>query len=336
KAFSDKKNTKQFPAFSQQSDISLSMWKNLQRLQRSADFLQLCLQQRRSREQLVEQGIMPPLKSPAAFHEQIRSLERARTGNFLKHKLCSRPERSQLVRMHILQETQAQPSLQATQMKLKRVRLADDLNEKIAQRPGAMELVEKNILPVDSAVEEVINGGETKKQQDVYNFDEESSDALSPKQPDSQQSPRSTSTSPREPGYRSNSDLLVLAMLTVLSDTLDCDQTQGSNIPQMVSSGFTFPLFLCCVLQQSLPKLPSERSRSKRSKESKPRVKKLKYHQYIPPDQKQELNEVPMDSAYARLLQQQQQFLQLQILSQQQQQYNYQSVLPATPKYGSI
>uniref|UniRef100_A0A7N6C501 Phosphatase and actin regulator n=1 Tax=Anabas testudineus TaxID=64144 RepID=A0A7N6C501_ANATE len=86
------------------------------------------------------------LKTPAAFHEQIRSLERARTGNFLKHKLCSRPDRSQLVRMHILQETQAEPSLQATQMKLKRARLADDLNEKIAQRPGPMDLVEKNIL----------------------------------------------------------------------------------------------------------------------------------------------------------------------------------------------
>uniref|UniRef100_A0A672YCB5 Phosphatase and actin regulator n=1 Tax=Sphaeramia orbicularis TaxID=375764 RepID=A0A672YCB5_9TELE len=100
----------------------------------------------------------PALKTPAAFHEQIRSLERARAGNFLKHKLCSRPERSELVRMHILQETQAEPSLQATQMKLKRARLADDLNEKIAQRPGPMELVEKNILPVDSGVKEVING----------------------------------------------------------------------------------------------------------------------------------------------------------------------------------
>uniref|UniRef100_A0A3B4FLB2 Phosphatase and actin regulator n=2 Tax=Haplochromini TaxID=319058 RepID=A0A3B4FLB2_9CICH len=103
---------------------------------------------------------LPPatLKAPAAFHEQIRSLERARTGTFLKHKLCSRPGRSELVRMHILQETHAEPSLQATQMKLKRARLTDDLNEKIAQRPGPMELVEKNILPVDPGVEEVNNG----------------------------------------------------------------------------------------------------------------------------------------------------------------------------------
>lgn len=80
--------------------------------------------------------LLTALKTPAAFHEQIRSLERAKvrreldyiintaadhvsvdlhlkmmslyyflikTGNFLKHKLCSRPERSELVRMHILQ-----------------------------------------------------------------------------------------------------------------------------------------------------------------------------------------------------------------------------------------
>ncbi len=94
------------------------------------------------------------------------------------------------------------------------------------------------------------------------------------------------------------------------------------------------PLFCVVSLQQSLPKLSGDKSRSKKSKEPKPRVKKLKYHQYIPPDQKQDLNEVPMDSAYARLLQQQQEFLQLQILNQQQQQYNYQAVSPATLKYG--
>jgi len=43
-----------------------------------------------------------------------------------------------------------------------------------------------------------------------------------------------------------------------------------------------------------------------------------------------------MDSSYAKILQQQQLFLQLQILNQQQQQhYNYQTILPAPPKYGS-
>lgn len=51
---------------------------NLPPLSERKNVLQLKLQQRRTREELVSQGIMPPLKSPAAFHEQRRSLERAR------------------------------------------------------------------------------------------------------------------------------------------------------------------------------------------------------------------------------------------------------------------
>ncbi|NXY91572.1 MKL2 protein, partial [Alcedo cyanopectus] len=87
------------------------------------------------------------------------------------------------------------------------------------------------------------------------------------------------------------------------------------------------------LVKQSHPKNPNDKHRSKKCKEPKPRVKKLKYHQYIPPDQKGEKNEPQMDSNYARLLQQQQLFLQLQILSQQQQHYNYQTILPAPLKY---
>ncbi|XP_071374741.1 myocardin-related transcription factor B [Centroberyx affinis] len=313
--------------------------------------LQLRLQQRRTREQLVEQGIMPPLKTPAAFHEQIRSLERARTGNFLKHKICSRPERSELVRMHILQETQAEPSLQATQMKLKRARLADDLNEKIAQRPGPLELVVKNILPVDNGVKEAIADGKVNypKTLDVYNFDEDSSDALSPEQPASQESHSSSAASPREsggteatstsphmnstmqhspPNSQSTSDLVNLV------STNEQQSSRLTATPQPIATvALTTPGPI--LVKQSQPKTPGDKSRSKKSKEAKPRVKKLKYHQYIPPDQKQEPSEVPMDSAYARLLQQQQQFLQLQILSQQQQHYNYQAILPAPLKAGT-
>ncbi|OXB57547.1 hypothetical protein ASZ78_009305 [Callipepla squamata] len=210
-------------------------------------------------------------------------------------------------------------------MKLKRARLADDLNEKIAQRPGPMELVEKNILPVDSSVKEAIIGNEClnlicvtenncsacfsinilavgqesyPQALDDYSFDEDSSDALSPDQPASQES-QGSAASPGEP------------------------KTSDSPSPVAPNAAAT---------QQSHPKNPNDKHRSKKCKEPKPRVKKLKYHQYIPPDQKGEKNEPQMDSNYARLLQQQQLFLQLQILSQQQQHYNYQTILPAPLK----
>ncbi|KAK5850552.1 hypothetical protein PBY51_001421 [Eleginops maclovinus] len=311
--------------------------------------LQLRLQQRRTREQLVDQGIMPPLKSPAAFHGQIRSLERARTENFLKHKIRSRPERAELVRMHILQETGAEPSLQATQMRLKRARLADNLNEMIAQRPGPMELVEKNILPVDSSVKQAIIVGQVNYPKVV---EEDSSEALSPEQPASQESQASL-PSPAEIRVPETPPPVIAApplppapppMPNTMLQSFPNTTKATTDFMKLVSAvepprPTVTPVQLPAppkpgptLVKQSQQKSPSEKSRSKKNKEPKSRVKKLKYHQYVPPDQKLEASEEPMDSSYARLLQQQQLFLQLQILSQQQQHYNYQTILPAPLK----
>ncbi|KAG8436409.1 hypothetical protein GDO86_007489 [Hymenochirus boettgeri] len=304
--------------------------------------LQLKLQQRRTREELVNQGIMPPLKSPAAFHEQRRSLERARTEDYLKRKIRSRPERSELVRMHILEETSAEPSLQAKQMKLKRARLADDLNEKISQRPGPMELVVKNILPVDTNLKEAIIDVDYPKLADHSSFDEDSSDALSPEQPASQESQASV---PSPPDIRPSESVLppiispnrAFTCIPFAPECIEkslppeCFSTATLTISNGLSSSAckSFP----ALVKQSQPKAIAEKTqRCKKAKEPKPKVKKLKYHQYIPPDQKQK-GTPALDSSYAKLLQQQQLFLQLQILNQQQHQhYNYQTILPAPPK----
>ncbi|XP_074978413.1 LOW QUALITY PROTEIN: MEF2-activating motif and SAP domain-containing transcriptional regulator [Caretta caretta] len=58
--------------------------------------------------------------------------------------------------------------------------------------------------------------------------------------------------------------------------------------------------------------------RPKKAKDPKPKVRKLKYHQYVPPAARPPRAPAPLDAAYARLLQQQQLFLQLQILQRQQ------------------
>ncbi|XP_020349576.1 myocardin-related transcription factor B-like [Oncorhynchus kisutch] len=329
--------------------LSLHPSNNLHPLNERKNVLQLRLQQRRTREQLVDQGIMPPLKSPAAFHEQIRSLERARTENFLKHKIRSRPERSELVRMHILKETGAEPSLQATQMKLKRARLADDLNEKLAQRPGPMELVEKNILPVEASIKEAIIVNYPKAL-DAYGFEEDSGDAPSPEQPASHES-QAAAPSPGEPRALetpcppplptiTNNHTILQPFPVVTQATADFLKALSTNEPP-VSRPAPAPQPITTVasqkpgptlVKQSLPRQPGERNRSKKGKEPKPRIKKLKYHQYVPQDQKQEASEAPMDSSYAKILHQQQLFLQLQILHQQQQHYNYHTILPAPLK----
>ncbi|XP_041062036.1 myocardin-related transcription factor B isoform X1 [Carcharodon carcharias] len=327
-------------------ELTLQPNPHLPPLNERKNVLQLKLQQRRTREQLVDQGIMPPLKSPAAFHEQRKSLERARTEDYLKHKIRSRPERSELVRMHILEETLAEPSLQATQMKLKRARLADDLNEKIAQRPGPMELVEKNILPVDSSLKEAIKVGQVHypKTLDTFSFDDDSCDALSPEQPGSQES-QSSAPSPGETKVSESSssssspvpntiiqyhpqpmpDFLKPAPLPDQQGIRSVSTTLSTSTAASTKPAPT-------LIKQSQPKSANDKNRSKKNKDLKPRVKQLKYHQYVPPDKKHEKIELPMDTNYSRLLQQQQLFLQLQILSQQQQHYNYPAILPAPPK----
>uniref|UniRef100_A0A672VBL6 Myocardin n=1 Tax=Strigops habroptila TaxID=2489341 RepID=A0A672VBL6_STRHB len=285
-------------------------------LEHSAAPRLLRLQQRRTREQLADQGIMPPLKSPSAFHEQRKSLERAKTEDYLKHKIRSRPERSDLVNMHILQDSAAEGSIQSTQMKLKRARLADDLNEKIALRPGPLELVEKNIIPVDSAVKEAIKGTQVSfpKAADAFAFEEDSSnDGLSPEQARSEGSPGPAEPPPATKGPEpAAGPAPQVGNDPAAAQGSQCDspkQPAGQESP-------TLPVPSAVKSKSS----SDSKNRHKKPKDTKPKVKKLKYHQYIPPDQKAEKSPPPMDSAYARLLQQQQLFLQLQILSQQQQQ----------------
>ncbi|XP_019731436.1 myocardin-related transcription factor B isoform X3 [Hippocampus comes] len=280
--------------------------------------LQLFLQHRRSREQLAERGVAPPLKAPAALHERIRSLDRARTGNILKHKLCRRPARSELVRMHILQESKAHASVQAAQLKLKRARLADDLNQKIAHRPGPMELVEKNILPADGGVNKDHDGDSPDPSEaiDVYTFNEDNNDPLSPRTC-CQTSPSTDSVSPT-PTEATSLSCSGSSVRQPSPSNSSSDLSSTSEQPAASSQPTT------ATLTKSSPKPAGEKSRSKKSREAKPRIRKLKYHQYVPPDhQKQELKPSPaaaaahVDAAYVRILQQQQHFLQLQILSQQ-------------------
>ncbi|XP_030263853.1 myocardin-related transcription factor A-like isoform X4 [Sparus aurata] len=279
---------------------------------------------------------MPPLKSSASFHEQRRSLERARTEDYLKRKIRSRPERSELIRMHILEETSAEPSLQAKQLQLKRARLADDLNDKISHRPGPMELIHKNILPVHSSIKQaIIETQFPKASGDNSSCDEDSNYSLSPELPVSQESPLGLLPLPSPPETLTRSSFPspnqapppVPPPLPPIS---------GSSPSLKLTNGTAGPPAQRTISQiKYQPKQNCDRSaqKHKKPKDNKPKIKKLKYHQYIPPDQKGDKEPPPhLDSSYAKILQQQQLFLQLQILNQQQQHYNYHAILPAPPK----
>uniref|UniRef100_A0A2K6GY55 Myocardin n=1 Tax=Propithecus coquereli TaxID=379532 RepID=A0A2K6GY55_PROCO len=289
--------------------------------------LQLRLQQRRTQEQLANQGIISPLKNPTEFHEQRKNLDSDKTENSLKHKARNRSDRADLVNMHILQASTAERSIPTAQMKLKRARLADDLNEKIALRPGPLELVEKNILPVDSAVKEAIKGNQVSfsKSADAFAFEEDSSsDGLSPDQTRSEDPPGSAGS---PPDAKASETPLAGPLGTIqdLASGSENDRSDSASQPShQLDAGkqglgpTSTPIPVHAAVKSK--SLGDSKNRHKKPKDPKPKVKKLKYHQYIPPDQKAEKSPPPMDSAYARLLQQQQLFLQLQILSQQQQQ----------------
>ncbi|XP_036612968.1 myocardin isoform X1 [Trichosurus vulpecula] len=290
--------------------------------------LQLRLQQRRTQEQLANQDIMLALQNQTIFQEQRKGFDK--TEDYLKHKIRNRPEGSNLINMHILQDTTSEESIPAPQMKLKRARLADDLTEKIALRPGLLELVEKNRIPVDSTMKESVKGDHVgvSKSTDAFAFDEDSSsDELSPEQTRSEDSQGSNSFPPDTKATETSS--------TAPSETTQ-DHTSGSendrNEPashfinqsdnmKQVNGPLSSPIPVPAVVKSK--SFSDSKNRHKKPKDTKPKVKKLKYHQYIPPDQKAEKSPPPMDSAYARLLQQQQLFLQLQILSQQQQQQRF-------------
>ncbi|XP_068080778.1 myocardin isoform X3 [Danio rerio] len=242
----------------------------------AASVLQLRLQQRRTREQISDQAVMPPLKSPAAFHEQRKNLERSKNGDYLKHKIRSRSEKSELANMRILHDGEGPTA--DTHSRLKRARLT-----------------EQNMSPLQEDTDTVNDG----LQQDSYTFEEDSSSEESLLENKSSGSCSPTADSSRQHGSQSKDG---------------SSQNQDEN---MTKSQENPPVPVPAIVKSKM----SEKNRHKKPKDMKPKVKKLKYHQYIPPDQKAERSPAPqMDSAYARLLQQQQLFLQLQILSQQKQQ----------------
>ncbi|XP_063920706.1 myocardin-related transcription factor B-like isoform X4 [Zophobas morio] len=130
-------------------------------IDQNKESLKVKLMLRRPFDQLVAQGIMPPHKTPAAYHGQRRQLERAKTGDMLKAKIQQRPPRQELERRHILEADpgHVDPSLAERQRMLKKARLADQLNDQLSHRPGPLELIQKNILHTEEPIEQAVKTG---------------------------------------------------------------------------------------------------------------------------------------------------------------------------------
>ncbi|XP_017161895.1 MKL/myocardin-like protein 1 isoform X2 [Poecilia reticulata] len=252
------------------------------------------------------------LKSSAAFHQQRRGLDRAQTEH--KQKIRSESGSPQAIKMRILDEKSAKPQLQSKHVQHRNVRLADDSNNKIAHRAGP---IHRNILPVGACFTQagVTQRRFPKPSGGNSSCDEDSNDSLSPCQSEGRERPLGIQPSAERPAGSS------LASPT---------QVPPSALPFHLSS----PRPSSSAQKTfGVPQIKSQRpstQKHKKAKDNAPKVKKLKYHQYIPPDKKGDAGPFPdLDSSHAKMLQQQQLFLQLQILSQQQ--HNYHAPPPATP-----
>ncbi|XP_034563353.1 myocardin isoform X3 [Notolabrus celidotus] len=182
------------------------------------------------------------------------------------------------------------------------------LQFRLQQRRTREQLADQGIMP--------LNHGKFPKQEDSYAFEEDSSsESLSPEQHHSDESQGSACPSSEAVGSTASSSSSPALTSPRQGGTTQDPPNQCQDEGQCAgnNSQATPPIPVPAIVKSKT----SDKNRHKKPKDVKPKVKKLKYHQYIPPDQKAEKSPPPMDSAYARLLQQQQLFLQLQILSQQ-------------------
>lgn len=224
------------------------------------------------------------------------------------------------------------PSLIDKQMRLKRKKLEDNLNDKLSFRPGPLELVKQNILEAGTEMSHAVQEGAvpfTDTTADYLDtFSPESIDSPEPSPEPSQiGSPSSVASSPGSTCITST----VQALASLQAQTRKHSQEQQEQQQQQ------HQLFLQQQNGQQQP-LPSQlpvssvgtkKEARSRKKTAKPKVKKYKYHEYRPPNGQVQKSELPSDSPYGLLLQQQQLYLQLQVLFQN---YPHHCMLPAIPE----
>ncbi|XP_053482088.1 myocardin isoform X2 [Ictalurus furcatus] len=240
----------------------------------------------------------------------------------------------------------------------KKARLVENVSEKIQRRSGSTELLQKHTAPLENTsvsfslpsdvFEDDISSCSSASPEQLGTHQSpsfSSSPGLSNDQSLSDVSPVAMpiNHSPKNvqqcgsallPGTEGITDSVTMTLAGSNSMAMT-GRPKGVYVPSQMSllpktaQCLTPPTHSILGGSLSSPRPP----RPRKPRDCKPKMRKLKYHQYIPPDQrgntggtsgnnsqKNSNNQVqPIDPAYSRLLHQQQVFLQLQILNQQQQ-----------------
>ncbi|KAM9723361.1 myocardin [Menidia menidia] len=241
----------------------------------------------------------------------------------------------------------------------KKARHAQDLAERIQRPPASVEHQHEHALPHESRVAPF--------PADVFEDDISSPSSSTTEQHGAHQTPAISSLTGL-PGDQSLSDCVAVGPtlncspshaqsgLTLLPATAGIRQPISVTLGEsnsMATTGRPNGMILTSQTTPLLPKTARPPSptcssslhpslhfnlpRPRKPRDTKPKMRKLKYHQYIPPDQrggsgsgvggaKQKSPSQTLDPAYSHLLKQQQVFLQLQILQNQQQQQQQQQL----------
>ena len=223
------------------------------------------------------------------------------------------------------------PGLAGKQMMLKKNKLADELNRKIARRPGPLELIKGRILAPDNhELSEVVP--------DVMRMFEQETTKTSPSnRGELHHQGASSLTSPPGEGSPPSKD----AVTSPLSDSSVQPQSPEEMPSPLGRSGVISPPFNLPPLIPPSPmqtqthsalQTPGIMAASRKSlspsqarkKQQKQKYRKLRYHEYVPPTKSNgkggKTNPKPLpkqETPYSHILQQQQLFLQLQVLQQQ-------------------
>ncbi|CAM4672264.1 unnamed protein product [Lepidochelys olivacea] len=265
--------------------------------------LQLRMQHRRSQEQ----HLLTPLTKPVPTYLEVNGTpEQSRANETLKVKVQTRTHKPGAAKGQFTEESGGDPS----ERKEKKTRLAEDLKEKLLQRPGPLELVTKNILSLDASLKDAVKAADpAPAASGTFLLEEDLSTSSSSS---SSSSPCFTPCLGGPPGNPSPPSASAAAVQPELLSILE---SLPPSVPAPDPNSQTPAGSPPAKAPASLPKAPP---RPKKAKDPKPKVRKLKYHQYVPPAARPPRAPAPLDAAYARLLQQQQLFLQLQILQRQQ------------------
>ena len=222
------------------------------------------------------------------------------------------------------------PSLSATQVRLQKRKIADDLNTRLSNRPGIMELVEGHILEPNLA-KALAYLQDTGGSVSPDSFDRFSSQTI-PSPP--------TSLSAFGLSLQSGDGTYSEQKFSDSSSPVLSPGDREDHSPQKSPAGLFSPSDdvpappppppilkgkqIKTLNNQHHPcKAPSPSQARKR--QQKPKYRKLRYHEYIPPSKSgakggktNSISKPPsVETPYSLLLQQQQLFLQLQVLQQQ-------------------